>query len=57
MLAALTARPARSQEDHAPQMTIPDPAAVSRLLEMAFTAFKASFQASQVASIMRATTN
>lgn len=56
MLAALAARPARGQEDQAPQ-TILDPAAVRQLLEMAFTAFKPGFQASRVASIMRASTS
>jgi hypothetical protein len=53
VLAAVAARPAREQEEQAPK-TMTDPAAISRLSEAAFAAFKASFLASQVALIMRA---
>ena len=56
MLAAVAAKPVRSQVKQAPE-TIPDPAAVGRLLDTAFATFKDGYLASQIASLMRARTD
>jgi hypothetical protein len=53
MIAALAAPATRRQ----PPASVPDPAAVDRLLEMAFTTFKDGYLASQVAAMMRARTS
>jgi len=56
MLAALAAKPIRSQVMQAPE-TIPDPAVIGRLLDTAFATFKDGYLASQIASLMRARTD
>jgi hypothetical protein len=56
MLAAVAAKPARGQVKQAPE-TIPDPADVGRLLDMAFAIFKDGYLASQIASLMRGRTD
>jgi hypothetical protein len=56
MLAALAAKPVRSQVMQAPE-TIPDPAVIGRLLDTAFATFKDGYLASQIASLMRARTD
>jgi len=56
MLAAVAAKPARSQVKQAPE-TVPDPAVVGQLLDTAFATFKDGYLASQIASLMRARTD
>jgi hypothetical protein len=55
MIAAVAAKPTRSQAKEAPQ-TIPDPETVKTLLATAFEVYQASYLASQIASMMRGQT-
>jgi Domain of unknown function (DUF4209) len=56
MLAAVAAKPTRSQVKQAPE-SILDPVAVGRLLDTALVTFKDGYLASQIASLMRGRTD